>query len=374
MSHTSGGYLLAAGKNIGPHGVLLSTIAAAHLLKPQRTRTYKEARRIQIVECLRGVAALGVCWFHFTNGNPSFLSNGILKSSGRYGWIGVEIFFVISGFVVPYSLLSSNYYLNPGNYGRFLWKRVSRLDPPYLVSIALIIVLAYLSAALPSYRGDPPNISYVNVLLHVGYLSAFFQRPWLNVVYWSLAIEFQYYLLIGILFPLLISNRLLIRLLVLSGMGLSAFLIQEKGLIFPFFFLFIMGFCAFQYRTRIIARSELLCLLGLAFAGAFIILGGVIAGSGIATSGIILSFDGTNRVLNFLGRLSYSLYLVHVPIGGRIINIGERLKGGLWVKLTFLTLATGLSLACAYALFRWIETPCRRYATSFAFRDTERPG
>src|SRR6266496_2565885 len=63
--------------------------------------------RVEIVHCLRGLAAVAVCWFHFTGH-----SLGLLKQSGVYGWLGVEVFFVISGFILPYALYSSGYRMN----------------------------------------------------------------------------------------------------------------------------------------------------------------------------------------------------------------------------------------------------------------------
>jgi peptidoglycan/LPS O-acetylase OafA/YrhL len=185
----------------------------------------KPEPRIDVVQSLRGIAALGVAWFHFTNGNGKFLPVGILKSSGSYGWLGVDIFFVISGFVLPYSLFRARYRPSAVNYGRFLWKRVSRLDPPYLASIVLVVGLGYLSAILPGYRGLPPMFSWKPILLHLGYLNAFFRAPWLNIVYWSLAIEFQYYLLIGLLFPLIRSENRAVRLIFLGALGLSPMII-----------------------------------------------------------------------------------------------------------------------------------------------------
>src|ERR1039457_2336162 len=103
------------------------------------------ADRINVVHCLRGLASLLVCWFHLTNGHPSFLQAGLLKYSGQYGWVGVEIFFVISGFIVPYAMLKGGYRLDLRHYLTFITKRIIRLDPPYLTSVRLAIGLAYLS-------------------------------------------------------------------------------------------------------------------------------------------------------------------------------------------------------------------------------------
>lgn len=329
----------------------------------------KRESRIEIVQCLRGLAALSVCWFHFTNGNPHFLAQGWLKSSGQYGWLGVEIFFVLSGFVVPYSLARAGYVWTMRNYGQFLWKRISRLDPPYVASIVLVLTLGYVAAFAPGYRGSSTSFSVLDILAHIGYLNAFLHKPWLNVVYWSLAIEFQYYLLIGLLFPLLLTNRRAHRVLLLSGLALGALVVPGEGLIFRFLFLFIMGFSVFQRRLGVIGRLELLVTLVIAVIGTSITIGAISAATGFATSAIILGVEYSNRILDLFGQVSYSLYLVHVPIGGRIINIGDRIGGGLATKAMFLILAMACSLTVACAFYRWIELPFRRYSSRLSFAD-----
>src|SRR4051812_47773396 len=102
---------------------------------------------------MRGLASFAVCWYHVTHGNAAFLSPGVLKSSGSYGWLGVEVFFVISGFVIPYALQGSKYRIR--DCGTFLLKRVVRLDPPYFATICVILVLGYLSAKTPGFAGEP---------------------------------------------------------------------------------------------------------------------------------------------------------------------------------------------------------------------------
>src|SRR5579859_2944084 len=233
--------------------------------------------------------------------------------------------------------------------------------------MAIVLVLACVSAVLPGYRGAAPNLSWLTILMHLGYLNAFFGRGWINVVYWSLAIEFQYYLLIGVAFPLLTSKKWVVRVLFLCTLGLSAVLITREALVFHYFFLFIMGFAAFLSRSAIVQKWEALAVLGFALLGAIGTLGGASASVGIVTSLMIIGFDGTSRILAVLGELSYSLYLVHVPVGGRIINLGERLGGGWISKLVWLAAAVTLSLLAAFALFRFVERPCRRYAASVRF-------
>src|SRR5262245_6522000 len=85
--------------------------------------------RIPILDPLRGIAAGGVAWYHLTN--LLDLPEGWIKGSGAHGFLGVEIFFVISGFVIPYSMIRGGYRVR-SDWGRFIAKRILRLDPPYL--------------------------------------------------------------------------------------------------------------------------------------------------------------------------------------------------------------------------------------------------
>ena len=133
---------------------------------------------------------------------------GIFSWFGQYG---VQLFFVISGFVIPWSMQKAGYQFK--NFFHFFLKRISRLEPPYLFSVLLALLLYYLRE---SYYGKPNEhlqISTPQIALHLGYLIPFFkQYQWLNLVYW-MAIEFQYYLLIAIIFVPMIGSTFYVRLM-----------------------------------------------------------------------------------------------------------------------------------------------------------------
>src|SRR5947209_2252350 len=92
------------------------------------------ADRVEVVDGLRGLASLAVCWYHLVYANHAFAGGGlvaaVLRDSARNAWVGVEVFFVISGFVIPLALYRSGY--TPRRFGTFMLKRIIRLDPPYL--------------------------------------------------------------------------------------------------------------------------------------------------------------------------------------------------------------------------------------------------
>jgi len=322
-------------------------------------------QKIGAIQALRGIASLAVCWFHFTNGNTTFLPAGVLKSSGVDGWMGVEMFFVISGFVIPYALFKGSYQVR--NFPRFLVKRIVRLDPPYLASIGLILAVAYASSRSSLYTGVPFELNFSQILLHVGYLNAFFQKGWLNPVFWSLAIEFQYYLLIGLIFPFILSRKRSVRLIAEAGLLTAALSIRNDAFVFKYLAAFLMGILVMQFYVRLIGIRELLLMAVPVIVGCVAALGYKVTLVSVISACALLIPNLHSRLLWFLGDISYSLYLVHVPIGGRIINLSQRFVHGESGKILVLLLALSLSIAFAYLLFRFVEKPSQRLSASLSY-------
>ena len=160
------------------------------------------APRLQTVDALRGLAAaLAVVWYHLTFGDPKFLAPGVFQSTGRYGGVGgVYAFFVISGFIIPWALNRASY--GHRNLFRFMAKRMTRLDPPYLVSIAFILALGVIARPIPGFHWHPRHVPLRQLLAHLGYANALLGYRWMNDVYWTLGIELQYYLLLALVFPI----------------------------------------------------------------------------------------------------------------------------------------------------------------------------
>jgi peptidoglycan/LPS O-acetylase OafA/YrhL len=321
--------------------------------------------RIDSVEFLRGLAALSVAWFHFTNGSGSdWLPHGFVRSSGEYGWLGVEAFFVISGFIIPYAMQRSGYTI--ADVGRFLAKRLVRLEPPYLVAVALAIVLWHISAMMPGFRGKPPDISVTQVLLHLGYLNAFFDYPWLNPVFWTLAVEFQYYLLIAFAYPLVVGTW---RVPVLLGFACLAFVLPSTAFIFQYAGLFAMGLLTFQRPA--FSHFAFAALLVLLAALTILALGPAHAAVGLATTLAIAFWRPAKHAwLAGFGALSYSLYLVHVPVGGRIVNFGSRYAYNGPTRLLVLVTALAASIAAAWLMWKLVERPAQQLSARIRYRRT----
>jgi len=326
----------------------------------------KKLGYLSSLDLLRGIAALAVCYFHFTHGNPDFLSKtNLLYQSGRYGFLGVDVFFVISGFVIPYAMYRGMYRFK--NFGKFLLKRVIRIEPPFIASIILVIALNWLSTLSPYYRGAGFTIDFTALALHLGYLNAFFQYPWVNDVYWTLAIEFQYYIIIALIFPLLIHSKKYYSFIALGVFGMMGFFITGHNFIFNYGLLFVVGILLFQYKIGYLKDAEFGTLLLIALLMIFVKFDKRYLVAALLPYFFILYFDFNNKISKFLGNISYSLYLVHIPIGGRIINICETLIQSEQIRSVFVFVALAVSIFAAWVFFMVIEKPAMELAKKIGY-------
>ena len=341
--------------------------SAEHVNAVDGSHTTSTAPRISIIDPLRGIAALSVAWFHFTHGSPAFLHEGWLKATGTYGWAGVDVFFVISGFVLPYSMYRGGYRVQ-NHWVTFFKKRLTRLEPPYLASVLLTLLLLFLASRVPGFAGAPIHLKYADILQHIAYLNAFTGGAWLNPVYWTLAVEFQFYLTISFLFPLFIAGSPLIRTAAVSLLALLSLANDSTGFVVHYLALFALGIVTFQYFVGLVPRRlYLLLALGIAIAAvaALEVVVGIVA---LGTS-LTIAFARVRppALLVRLGAISYSLYLLHVPIGGRVVNLGNRLPYSIPVRLVTLLIAAAVSLGAAYLFARLIEEPAQRWSSSIRY-------
>lgn len=323
-------------------------------------------RRLESIDCLRGMAVAFVCISHFFSGNNGLPRDSLIRSLGAHGWLGVDIFFVISGFIVPYSLWRSGY--TPARYGAFILKRVVRLDPTYVIAIMVAVASAWIAVRWPGYKGEPFDVSAPQLLLHVFYINTFFGYPWVNGVFWSLAIEFQYYLGVGLLFPLIVQTPVIRRAVLFSFLGGLAFLLPQRQFLFHYLFLFMLGMLSFQTHAGLLRREQFLLWLLPLGVGAELTLGDLPAGVGVLTALVITFASLKSPFLQALGTISYSLYLIHVPTGGRLVNFGGRFVDGAAQSIALIALALSVSSLLAYGLYVFVEKPTRSWSSRIRYR------
>jgi peptidoglycan/LPS O-acetylase OafA/YrhL len=319
--------------------------------------------RLAHIEYMRGLAALAVMWFHFTAANDD-CPPGLLKVSGQYGYLGVDVFFVISGFIIPYAMAASGYRLRTDGL-RFFFARIVRLEPPYLASVMLCVALPYAAYLTPWSRAILPHVEFRDVLLHVAYLVPWVNgAQWLNVAYWTLAIEFQYYILMLFTASALISrSQWTARLFLLGALAAAFYLGGDSRLVFCYLPLFGFGFTTFLWFERRLHWVEV-ALWTAAFAAVCArTVGTDDMLSGLLGSALILAPWPRNlRLLSLAGSLSYSLYLLHNPIGGRVFTLVERLPARPVIQITGIAIAVLASLLAAYVFHALIEAPSMRAA------------
>jgi peptidoglycan/LPS O-acetylase OafA/YrhL len=175
--------------------------------------------RNNALDGIRGLAILWVFAFHanaLLAGAPPDTSFGWVTSLAQKGLLGVQLFFVLSGFLLalPWMRAATAGVPYP-SIGDFFGRRARRILPAYWLHLAVL-----LGVILPILRGSyailGTDIGKTNLWLHLSLLH--FLHPGssgslgLNVALWSLSIEAQFYLLLPLLAPLFVRNRVLIAL------------------------------------------------------------------------------------------------------------------------------------------------------------------
>jgi peptidoglycan/LPS O-acetylase OafA/YrhL len=197
----------------------------------------------------------------------------------------------------------------------------------------------------------------------------FFGYAWLNPAFWTLAIELQYYLLIGLLFPLISCRSLSVRMCAFCGLTVVALSFPFEHFLLGYLFLFMFGMAAFQFRAGLLSASQFAASIALLALGAWHVNGPVITIAGVAAAATIGFIElGIYRPLVFFGQISYSLYLLHVPIGGRVINLGARFAHTTLSQLAILTVALAASTAASWLLYEYVERPSQRWSSAIQYR------
>lgn len=321
---------------------------------------------IAVLGSLRGIAALSVCLYHFVCTVINFIDDSVALSIFSYGHYGVQIFFVVSGLVIPWSMWKAGYKIR--NFFKFLLKRLIRLEPPYIASLTIAVLHTYFRSISPHYNGIDITPTAKQVFLHFGYMIPFFEgEQWIRPVYWTLAIEFQYYFAIALLFPLLCADNRILRFIFLGVFLTGPLMIAGNFLLFhtP---VFLLGILLFLYFSAKIDKIELIVWLVLdTVAMAYFHDLPTIFFSLFAFGSIIMFRNFKSRIGDFLGEISYSLYLFHSLTGMILLNYFSHVVESPGLKFALIVVALGVTIFASYVIYRIIERPSKNISSKIKY-------
>jgi peptidoglycan/LPS O-acetylase OafA/YrhL len=335
------------------------------------------------IDWLRAIAVLAVVAFHFET--PAVFG----------GFVGVDIFFVISGYLIT-GIIQSDVRGGTFSFARFYERRARRLLPALYVMVALTAIpsLHYLlsSERLEFFRSVAAVVTFTSNFffwLQSGYFDhAAVEKPLLHT--WSLAVEEQFYLALPVMLWVLlrfvrvgrIALPVALGAMALASFGLCLWLMHTEGSANAFFMsppraweFLIGGLVATpglpvlrNARAQQVARGFALVLLaipifslrpGPGFPGVNALLpcigaaGFIWSGIGAATQ--IRSPYSHHNVIRFFGQISYSLYLWHWPL----FTFARFSKTSLVLDPLDKIALFALTVAISYLSWRFVEQPFR---------------
>jgi peptidoglycan/LPS O-acetylase OafA/YrhL len=315
-------------------------------------------KRLLELDVFRGLAAVAVVFCHYTSQGKGLSA---MSYSFHWGSYGPHLFFIISGFVIFMTLRRTR------TAADFVASRVSRLYPVYWAAV----VMTYLLLSVFPRVDDPVNFS--QMLVNLTMAQTWLRVPDISSVYWTLAVELKFYLLMLLLFICRGLDRvetagfcwllLLLEYEVLERMcGVAMPTAVRVVLMVGCAHLFIAGMMFYRLKTEgnTFWRHFVIgcCLAMQAFWGGIEAVAVVACFFGMFYLAIWdrLSFISL-RPLVWLGTISYSLYLIHGGIGGVMI---PRLRQ-LWdTPAVLLLVPLAVSVAVATLMTFWIEQPALR--------------
>ena len=313
------------------------------------------------------MAALSVCLFHFINTTVGFVGNKYILRLTFVGQAGVNLFFVISGFIIPWAMYHSNYKFK--NFFTFFYKRLLRLEPVYIASVVIAIALFFIRQKYIAKIESQSFISTNQILLHIGYLIPFFKNyQWLNMVYWTLAIEFQYYILIGLLFSLILKSTLISRCIIYVAAMFATYLFNWE-FIFNWLPIFILGILLFLYKIKYIKKVEYYVATLVILVFCFFRFSIDVALFSAIPVIFILYFSNIKIIgLHFFGKFSYSFYLMHALIGTSFVNFFSHKCISPTQKITVILLGVFISTASAWVVYILVEKPTKKLSASINYK------
>jgi len=340
--------------------------------------------RFAFIDGLRGIAALWVVCMHFhtlilerSTSTFSSLFDGVLKQ----GHIGVNVFFLLSGFVIAYSI--RNQIISGKFICKFFIRRSLRLDPPYWLTLIILTGIIMLGPVIFN-KGHEYVPSVGDFFLNAIYLQNFVGVSNILPVAWTLCLEIQFYLFLVFLlwvvqyfnlyFKREVFNYSSKSISVLLGLIFCISLLQAShilpsitGLFLPFWYNFFIGCLLCWVLLKSIPDAQIFLAFGMMSLFAMFESNHDILVTLILSAGMYFCIKAgklhtslSSSVFQFLGKISYSLYLVHWPLGMKLITLFAFILGSQINEIpaiVLLVLSTGICIGVSEIFYRCVECP-----------------
>jgi len=329
------------------------------------------------VHHLRGLAAMAVVLFHASGFISGYGTQGLPTDLVRFCEAGVDVFFVISGFILTIAAQK------PISSFHFMMGRFARVGVPYWT---ILLILAAATIAVPSaFRSFSWQGS--DLLLSLAFIPSIEVEGAIFPILqpgWTLSLEMVFYLLLaaGLSLSLTAGLRSLAICAALAGLAATGLILDlppGDGVLWFFTQTMLLEFCfgiavAHIYlRWPEIGKPASLMLIALGLGGLAVAVAyppeffapmrtvafGIPATFLVAGAVFLERAGGCfeSRILMFLGTVSYSLYLTHILALGVAIKLMAGHLPGLGGDMVMLTVAIAVSLAGAFVYYRVVEQP-----------------
>jgi peptidoglycan/LPS O-acetylase OafA/YrhL len=298
----------------------------------------KSTSRVDEIDLLRFLAALAVVLFHYAfrgyaADDLSVMDYPLLTPFAKYGYLGVDLFFMISGFVIL--MTAANASLKG-----FLVSRVVRLYPAFWACCTITFLMTL------AIGGDRFTVTVRQYLVNMVMLGGRFGQDPIDGVYWSLAVEIRFYVLVALVLIIGKIHRMQMLLFVwLAGtvlVDVYPFIKLRDFLAVDYSGYFIAGAAYFLIRSHGLSAKRIVLVLGAWCLSLYqslsvlpdfedhygtsispaVVVAAITAFFGIM---LLISLKRTSsfgrRDWLWLGALSYPLYLIHQNVGFMIFNI-----------------------------------------------------
>ena len=365
--------------------------------------------RYALLDPLRGLAALWVFLYHYEFSTPFRAHAPFLHSVFKQGYLGVPMFFVISGFCLTASARSS--IARSESATSFLRRRFRRIYPPFWCSLLVVVAIPFLiegisslksGVYLPPTSAGNPSLGYLDFSafewIRVATLTKVFDPPGaefglqgkfnkLNAVFWTLAVEVQFYAVVAV--ALAYRRRFYGTLAAATLVSIPFFFLPAtygNGIFLPYWPMFAVGvgiYAGFENGwspTRRFGRFQVpICSL--------VVIGTVVAYLGMVRAGIgmtpfrmaslfglavwfgqglddrfVALATGARAILrwpialwNVVGAMSYSIYLLHAKLHYLVAQLARQILATDTIVFDLVVLTT--TVALCYPFYLCCEVP-----------------